>query len=91
MLTAAERQRKRRENLKNHHKNNYLVRGKNGEFDVTITLAETVKELFHNNKINSDLLDLIIETSGTVFHDDPINIMYMQKEMKEYLTKDIKK
>ena len=67
VMSAAERQRKRRAKLKSESKKPLLVRGDGGEFDERIRVALAVKKLAKEGKISKECIDLIVETSETVF------------------------
>lgn len=90
-MSDAERQKKRRERLKNESMKPLLVRGVNGQFDERIRVALAVKKLADEGKLSSDVLDLIISSSSTVFEDENnLTKKYIIKIVSEYLTSNDK-
>ena len=85
-MTPAERQRKRREKLKQEHLKPFLVRGDNGEFDERIRVAYAVEQLAKHGRLDAETISLIVETSLTVFPStNRINQQYIRKIVTEYL------
>ena len=90
-MTDAERQRKRRERLKEEGKSAFFVRGSNGEYDERIRIAFAVKKLADQQMIPDDILNLIIATSSSVFgSEDILTQRYIKKIVGEYLSNKIK-
>ena len=85
-MSAAERQRKRRSRLKAESKKILLVRGVGGEFDERIRVALAVKKLAKEGKISKECIDLIVETSETVFPTAALSTRkYINKIVHRYL------
>lgn len=85
-MSDAERQKKRRERLKDEGKRTLLVRGTNGEYDERIRVAFAVKKLAEKKMIPEDVLDLIITASSSVFeNEDLLTQRYIKKLVSEYL------
>lgn len=55
-LSDAERQRKRRERLKNESMKPILVRGSNGKFDERIRIALAIKKLADQGRLSDDAI-----------------------------------
>lgn len=86
VMTAAERQRKRRAILKQNHMKPLLVRGEAGEFDERIRIALAVKELAMEGKLSTELIELIIKKSETVFPTKDLSTRrFINKITSEYL------
>ncbi|KZY43155.1 hypothetical protein A3733_18315 [Pseudoalteromonas shioyasakiensis] len=85
-MTDAERQRKRREKLKNEAMKPLLVRGENGKFDERIRIALAIKKLSDEKKLAKETIELIVSTSASVFEgDDIVTQKYIKKLVSEYL------
>lgn len=85
-MTDAERQRKRRNKLKMESQKNLLVRGKDGEFDERLRIALAVKELAANGELSSEVIELIVNKSETVFLTEDLSTRkYINKIVSKYL------
>lgn len=90
-MTAAERQRKRRERLKKESMKPLLVRGKQGQFDERIQVALAVKRLAERGDLPDDVKEKIIQEASKSITERGEQIKYIQKIITEFLTesKDI--
>lgn len=87
-MTDAERQRKRRANLKAAELKPLLVRGKDGEFDERIRVALAIQDMAHNGLLDKELIDKIATASETVFSTpEPSKRKYINKLVTDFLTK----
>lgn len=85
-MTDAERQRKRREKLKEESMRPLLVRGENGRFDERIRIALAVKKLADEKKLTEEIVELIASASASVFEDENIvTKKYIKKLVSKYL------
>lgn len=88
-LSDAERQRKRRERLKNESMKPILVRGSNGKFDERIRIALAIKKLANQGRLSDEVIDLIV--SASIFDDeDNLTKKYIQRIVLKYLTSNDK-
>lgn len=88
-LSDAERQRKRRERLKNESMKPILVRGSNGKFDERIRIALAIKKLADQGRLSDEVIDLIV--SASIFNDeDNLTKKYIQRIVLKYLTSNDK-
>lgn len=88
-LSDAERQRKRRERLKNESMKPILVRGSNGKFDERIRIALAIKKLADQGRLSDEVIDLIV--SASIFDDeDNLTKKYIQRIVLKYLTSNDK-
>ena len=86
-MSDAERQRKRRAKLKSEAQKNLLVRGDGGEFDERIRVALSIQKLAREGKITKEFINLIVETSETVFPTTELSTrLYIKKIVSKYLT-----
>ena len=81
-----ERQRKRRDKIKNGNQKNFLVRGVGGEFDERIRIVLAVKELVDAGVFDDEVVKLIARTAETVFDTKVIDRKFMNQEVIKYLT-----
>lgn len=90
-MTAAERQRKRRERLKKESMKPLLVRGKQGQFDERIQVALAVKRLAERGDLPDDVKEKIIQEASKSITGRGEQIKFIQKIITEFLTesKDI--
>lgn len=85
-MSDAERQRKRREELRQKEFKALLVRGKDGEFDARIRVALAIKQMSDNGLLSEEILEKIIEVSTGVFpNTDLAKKKYVRKFVSEYL------
>ena len=88
-MSDAERQRKRRAKLKAEAQKNLLVRGDGGEFDERIRIALSIQKLAKEGKITKEFINLIVETSETVFPTTELSTrLYINKIVSKYLTNE---
>lgn len=86
-MTDAERQRKRREELRQRDLKPILVRGKDGEYDERIRVALAVKALADGGEIPNHILIRIINAASEVFPDaDNVKKRYIKKLVSDYLS-----
>jgi hypothetical protein len=86
VMSDAERQRKRREELKKMDFKNLLVRGKDGEFDERIRVALAVKWLADEGDLSEEILEKIIAASINVLpNEDLVKKKYVRKLISNYL------
>ena len=87
VMSDAERQRKRREKLKQQSMKTIFVRGNGGEFDERIRIALAIKELANEQAIEGDVIKLIIERAEIVIPTKDLSTRkYIRKIISEYLT-----
>lgn len=85
-MTANERQKKRRAELKNNHLKPIYVRGSDGEFDERIRISSAIKELAEEKAIPSEILEMIITRAVEVIPPkDNVNKIFLTKLIKNYL------
>jgi hypothetical protein len=90
-MTAAERQRKRREKLRQESMKPILVRGENGEFDERIRVALAVQSLAKEGLLPDEVLEKITARSELVFpNNDLVTRRYIRKIVSEFLGFDKK-
>jgi hypothetical protein len=89
VMSDAERQRKRRAKLKAEAQKPLLVRGDGGEFDERIRIALAIQKLAREGSITKEFIDLIVETSETVFPTTELSTRkYINKIVYKYLTEN---
>lgn len=85
-MSDAERQRKRREKLKQESMTAIYVKGEGGEFDARIRVALAVKELANEKLLNNEVIEKIIERSELVIPTkDFLTRKYIRKIVSKYL------
>ena len=85
-MSDAERQRKRRENLKMEALKPIYVRGDGGEFDERIRIALAVKSLASGGKLPEEIIGMIAEEAQVVFPTPELHKRkYINKLIRNYL------
>ncbi len=85
-MTEAERQRKRRETLKQKNLFPFYVLGKNGFFDERVRIASAVKQLAKDERLPDEVLSLIIEEAvNTPSVKRRVDRLYIKKRIANFL------
>ncbi len=85
-MTDAERQRKRRETLKQKNLCPFYVLGKNGFFDERVRISYAVKQLAKDERLPDKVVRLIIEEAvNTPPVEKRIDRSYIKKRIKSFL------